>query len=120
MPASRAWAGDGLPTSCPSITYSPASRRIAPVRILISVLLPAPFSPARHMTSPARSSSVTPCSALIGPYVLAAPRSETTRLGAGSVGWTGGSVVIVLMSAGLRGGRVEQRLDHGGVHVLGV
>src|SRR3954462_11647772 len=118
MPASRTRAGDGSPMSSPSIRYSPESRLIAPVRILIRVLLPAPFSPARHMTSPARSSSVTPCSALIGPYVLAAPRSETTGSGAGSVGWTGGSVVMVLISAGLRRRRVEQRLDHVGVHVL--
>ncbi len=63
------------PMSSPSIRYSPESRRIAPVRILISVLLPAPFSPARHMTSPARSSNVTPASAWIGPYALAASRS---------------------------------------------
>ena len=38
----------------------------------MSVLLPAPFSPARHMTSPARSSNVTPSSAWIGPYAFAA------------------------------------------------
>src|SRR4051794_29067243 len=110
MPASRACAGVGLPTSWLSIRYSPSSRRIAPVRILISVLLPAPFSPARHMTSPARSSSVTPCSARIGPYVLAALRSATTGSDDGTVGAADGTVVTVLISAGLLGRRVEQRL----------
>src|SRR5690349_8381549 len=42
---------------------TPASGRMAPAMALISVDLPAPFSPTRHTISPARTSRETPLSA---------------------------------------------------------
>src|SRR5919112_5419894 len=56
-PSSFATRGELLTTVRPSIRSSPPSGSTAPVMILISVDLPAPFSPMSACTSPARSSS---------------------------------------------------------------
>ena len=50
---------DDARTSRPPTASVPASARSAPVMILISVDLPAPFSPTSACTSPARSSNET-------------------------------------------------------------
>ena len=46
--------GSARPTTSPPTTRRPESGAWAPVMILTSVLLPAPFSPTRAWTSPAR------------------------------------------------------------------
>src|SRR5215210_508881 len=56
-PSSFATRGELCATVFPSICSSPPSGSTAPVMILISVDLPAPFSPMSACTSPARSSS---------------------------------------------------------------
>src|SRR5215204_3703870 len=56
-PSAFATRGELLATVLPSIRSSPPSGSTAPVMILISVDLPAPFSPMSACTSPARSSS---------------------------------------------------------------
>src|SRR5579875_4039469 len=49
--------------TCPSTSIVPPSGRWAPVMTLMSVDLPAPFSPTSAWTSPARRSNETPFSA---------------------------------------------------------
>src|SRR5262245_10172483 len=64
MPSARASAGVICGTSRPATVSRPASGRSAPVMILISVDLPAPFSPTIACTSRACSSNETWRSAL--------------------------------------------------------
>src|SRR5918993_4113567 len=83
MPSERASAGVMCGTARPCTVSVPASGRSAPVTILISVDLPAPFSPTRACTSPARSSKVTPLSARTPAKVFeidsARRRTDTAR-----------------------------------------
>ena len=53
IPASSASRGPSNRTGRPSRRICPSYPAIAPARIFISVLLPAPFSPQRAWTSPA-------------------------------------------------------------------
>src|SRR5918997_726099 len=62
-PRRRAAAGPAKVVGAPSRSSSPSSGTRSPDRILISVDLPAPFSPRRACTSPGRSSSDTDRSA---------------------------------------------------------
>src|SRR3954453_15463939 len=52
MPATCASCGLRKSASCPAMRIDPASRGYTPLRIFISVLLPAPFSPTSACTSP--------------------------------------------------------------------
>ena len=52
IPASSACRGPENRTGLPLSTISPSYSMIAPARIFMSVLLPAPFSPQRATTSP--------------------------------------------------------------------
>src|SRR3954454_20366646 len=61
----------------------PASRGNTPVTTLISVDLPAPFSPSSAWISPARSVKSTSCNARTAPKLLLIPRTSS-REGAGS------------------------------------
>ena len=63
------WPRSGLSIACgaPSSRISPASDWIAPVRIRVSVLLPAPFSPTIACTSPRRAEKSTLRSACVPP-----------------------------------------------------
>src|SRR5882762_6688850 len=63
MPSDRDSAGSIRVTAWPAIASVPASGVSAPVMILISVDLPAPFSPTSAWTSPAASVKVTRVSA---------------------------------------------------------
>src|SRR5687768_3026813 len=60
---------------------SPASGVCRPLRILTSVLLPAPLSPTRPTTSPAATCMLTPRSAWTPPNHLTTPRHSTTGAG---------------------------------------
>ena len=51
-PSCCAWRGPWISTACPSTRISPESLASEPLRIFISVDLPAPFSPSRTCTSP--------------------------------------------------------------------
>src|SRR3972149_11479454 len=67
MPSARADAGLRRCAACPRISIVPPSGWCAPVMTLISVDLPAPFSPSNACTSPARSENDTPLSARTAP-----------------------------------------------------
>src|SRR5664280_3185221 len=69
-----------MSATAPSNTISPSSRVYAPDRILMSVDLPAPFSPRRACTCPSRTERLTPSSALTPGKVLPIPFiSKSTR-----------------------------------------
>jgi hypothetical protein len=70
-PAAIASAVGQPVTSRPSTTTRPASGANIPLRMRISVLLPAPFSPTRAWISPARTSSDASRFARTGPNDLA-------------------------------------------------
>ena len=57
--------GDAI--ACPRTAIVPPSGRTAPVRILTSVLLPAPLAPISAWTSPGRTASEADCSATTAP-----------------------------------------------------
>src|SRR6266511_5099642 len=59
MPCSRAARGESMRAGRPSTRISPASGRVMPERMMISVDLPAPFSPSRQWTSPRRRATET-------------------------------------------------------------
>src|SRR5262245_48775673 len=63
MPSRRARTGSLSVMSCSRTSSVPASGWWAPVTTLMSVDLPAPFSPTRACTSPGRRSKETPLSA---------------------------------------------------------
>ena len=66
-PPRRASAGEWMARSWPRTTIRPASGWTAPVRILTSVLLPAPLAPTRAWTSPGRTASEADLSATTAP-----------------------------------------------------
>src|SRR5437016_3408644 len=70
MPDLCAEPGVNLATCSPAIWICPLSGWCAPVMILMRVDLPAPFSPTKACTSPARSSKETPLSACTAPKDL--------------------------------------------------
>src|SRR5918996_5554170 len=78
MPAACAARGVGSTSGVPSSRISPASREHAPLRIFISVDLPAPFSPRSTCTSPRRSSKLTWSLASTPGNRLVIPRSSRT------------------------------------------
>ena len=57
----------------PSSWISPSSAVVSPARILIIVLLPAPFGPATPRISPGFASRSSPSSARVSPYHLRRP-----------------------------------------------
>ncbi len=83
MPACWASAGPWKTTGSPSSRIRPESGLCTPANVLTRVDLPAPFSPARACTSPARSSRLTPASARTAPNALLT--STSARTGAGSL-----------------------------------
>src|SRR5215207_7942420 len=87
MPSSFAARGDNCGSTAPSSEITPPSGCTAPVRILMSVDLPAPFSPTSACTSPARSSSdarrsaCTPAYALVTSVARRSTRSASAEEG---------------------------------------
>ena len=82
----------------------PWSGRWMPVRILISVDLPAPFSPSSAWISPGRRTKSTSSRALTPGKLLDAPvTSSTGPLGAATVCSASRKAVVMLLSAGDRG-----------------
>src|SRR3954467_9557913 len=78
MSTPRGAATRGPVTICgtPSKSSSPASTRSIPPIHLISVVLPAPLSPTRAVTSPAFAVTWTDDNTLTGPNDLSTPRSS--------------------------------------------
>src|SRR5437879_3047528 len=70
--------GSRITVSRPSRRMLPASGRCAPASTLMRVLLPAPFSPSRANTSPARNSKSTPRSACTPGKDFAIPRISSS------------------------------------------
>src|SRR5271156_912644 len=76
IPAARASRVERKWTSLPSIRISPASPAWTPAMIFISVLFPAPFSPATPWIEPGRSAKSTPRNAWTPPNALVTPVSS--------------------------------------------
>src|SRR5947209_1627071 len=76
-PASSASRGPWKATGRPSSSTVPSSALIAPARIFMSVLLPAPFSPQSACTSLACASKLTSRSACTPPKLLETFRIRT-------------------------------------------
>ena len=74
MPARSASRGERGRTDWPSRRVLPASRSYTPVSTLMSVLLPAPFSPMSAWISPARTVKSTPCKARTPGKLFSNPR----------------------------------------------
>src|SRR5437764_8669592 len=81
MPRRCASRGLSIWTARPSISISPASRDKAPLRIFMSVDLPAPFSPRSTWTSPGWTSRSTPSSATRPGNALRMPRIDSAGAG---------------------------------------
>ena len=91
-PPRRASAGDWTVRALPRTEIVPASGATAPVRILTSVLLPAPLAPISAWISPGRTASDAERRATTAPYVFETPLASSRR-----------SVVVrVMRSAGFR------------------
>ncbi|MCY1370049.1 hypothetical protein D9M69_571210 [compost metagenome] len=88
MPWDTASCGERMSISLPSIRMRPESRATFPARIFISVDFPAPFSPIRACTSPARRSNWTLFSARVAAKRFVMPSSCSS-------GWGEGVVVMV-------------------------
>src|SRR5271169_1897850 len=76
IPAARASRVERKWTSLPSMRISPASPAWTPAMIFISVLFPAPFSPATPWIEPGRSAKSTPRNAWTPPNALVTPLSS--------------------------------------------
>src|SRR5579862_5684851 len=81
-----AWASCGLrsESSWPSRRITPSSGLTRPTRAFTRVLLPAPLCPQIACTSPTRTSSERPRTALTGPYDL---EKSTTSRSTGRPAW---------------------------------
>src|ERR1041385_7283336 len=80
MPRLRAAAGVRWWAGWPSISIDPPSGWCAPVMTLMSVDLPAPFSPRRAWTSPALRSNDTPFKARTAPNDLGTANNRRSVL----------------------------------------
>src|SRR4029078_6242212 len=77
LPAARPARPERAAPPCPPSRPTPASRGNTPVTTLISVDLPAPFSPSSAWISPARSVKSTSCNARTAPKLLLIPRTSS-------------------------------------------
>lgn len=93
-PAARAALGEGMVASCPSRRIRPASGWCTPYSSLVSVLLPALFSPSSACTSPVMTEKSTPALAVMAPNRFVKPRACTTGEGARAVCSGGGEVDV--------------------------
>ena len=94
---------DGLPSS----TISPSSPWWTPEMHLMSVDLPAPLSPTRPTTSPARTSRLTPLTAVRPPKRLT--RSPTASIGGSTGASTSTAAAVSACPSGRRSARPATR-----------
>ncbi len=78
MPPSMRSSTEARDRSRPASMTVPASGRWTPMSTFMSVDLPAPFSPSRAWTSPARTSKSMPRRTWKGPKALVMPRMVTS------------------------------------------
>ena len=90
IPLARASRGESKSTGSPSNRYSPSLGLCTPARVLMRVDLPAPLSPSRQVTSPARTNIDTSWRAITEPKYL--ETFSTSRIGSPL-----GVVVIVVV-----------------------
>ncbi len=74
MPSAIACPGERISAARLRIRISPASGRYSPPRMFMRVVFPAPFSPSRAWTSPARSSRDAPSLATTPGKAFVIPR----------------------------------------------
>src|SRR5437763_1875893 len=98
--ASSASRGEWNCTGSPSRKISPASGRYRPVRMLESVVLPAPFSPSSACTSPAAASNSTRSFASTAGKRFVIPRSATAGAAAGGDGGEAGASPPAVLALG--------------------
>src|SRR5438270_3004953 len=106
MPATCASCGLRKCASCPAMRMDPASRGYTPLRIFMSVLLPAPFSPTRACTSPGHAMKSTFWSTGVPPKDFEIPVISSRGSGI--------DLLQILLDRG-----IEQLLDRGLLHVRG-
>src|SRR5438067_9954841 len=106
MPATCASCGLRRCASRPAIRIDPASRGYTPLRIFISVLLPAPFSPTSACTSPGQAVKSTFWSTGVPPKDFEIPVISSSGSGIG--------LLQVLLDRW-----TEEFLDRGLFHVRG-
>src|SRR5579859_942379 len=68
------------PAGRPNSRASPLVGRTRPRRILIVVVLPAPFGPRKPKTSPGWTVRSSPCKAILRPYSLRRPTVSTAAV----------------------------------------
>src|ERR1700742_3582268 len=95
----------------PSKTISPESNGWIPATHLIRVLFPAPLSPTRAVTSPARTSKSTSRRTWTAPKLLLIPRRDSS---AGCCPWEALVIRNTLLFAGLLEGFARADLVRGG------
>jgi hypothetical protein len=108
MPWDTASCGERMSISLPSIRMRPESRATFPARIFIRVDFPAPFSPIRACTSPARRSNWTLFSASVAAKRLVMASSWSS-------GWGWGVVVMVAYQSGCVGQAAGVERPHTGM-----
>src|SRR5882724_13605148 len=106
MPATCASCGLRRCASCPAMRMDPASRGYTPLRIFISVLLPAPFSPTSACTSPGHAVKSTFWSTGVPPKDFEIPVISSSGSGI--------DLLQVLLDR-----RTEQLLNRGLLHIRG-
>src|SRR3954452_20231344 len=116
MPRSIAPRGDSKSTSSPSTSSVPLVGWCTPESVLISVDLPAPLSPSRHSTSPARTSIVMSSSAITWPKYLETPRASRTGVSAMSVCLRRALADRVVEQDGEQDHRADEELEPVRVH----
>ena len=84
MPWANASDGDRIVIGAPRHRITPCCARNSPNTTRMSVVLPAPFSPSRACTLPARTCSEAPSSARTRPNVCAMPSSESSTAPVGA------------------------------------
>src|SRR6478672_3717383 len=94
IPRRRAASGSCLAARPPPTSRRPSSGAIAPARILISVDLPAPFSPTIAWTSPASTSNDTPRRARMPAYAFESPAAVRTAVPRRPADGTPGEAIV--------------------------
>src|SRR4051794_24995050 len=95
----------GSAAARPKMRAEPALGRTRPVRILIVVVLPAPFGPRKPKTSPGWTVSDRSCRATLRPYSLHSPAVSTAGTAAGAARAAGRSAEAVGNTLDLGGSR---------------
>src|ERR1051326_643170 len=108
-PCSMAALGECILSRCPTMLIWPSSGRYSPARMLISVVLPAPFSPSRACTSPHRAAKSMPVLAATPGKALSMRRISTAK-----------ALLTFVRPAGLALRNVADDVAERPVHLIGL